>query len=139
MKVLIDTNIILDVVLKRSPFDEDSYKVLKYAEEGFIEGYIASFVVTDLYYFIEKDLGHDKAAKAIKSLLNIVKLVGITRKDIERAMENLTINDLEDALQIQCAKKIKADFVITRDNKLKKLMIKAISPSEFVERLRVSF
>jgi len=136
MKVLIDTNIILDVILKRSPFEKDSYKVLKYAEEGLIEGYIASFVVTDLYYFIAKELGNDKATKAIKALLNIVKLVTVTKKDIGKAIENSTINDLEDALQIQCAKKIKADFVITRDNKLKKLMIKAISPSEFVERFQ---
>ncbi|ADQ39624.1 PilT protein domain protein [Caldicellulosiruptor acetigenus I77R1B] len=136
MKVLIDTNIILDVIFKRSPFEKDSYKVLKYAEEGLIEGYIVSFVVTDLYYFIAKDLGHDIAAKAIKSLLNVVKLVGITKKEIERAMENSTINDLEDALQIQCAKKIKADFIVTHDNKLKKLIMEAISPSEFVERLQ---
>ncbi|BCS80052.1 hypothetical protein CaldiYA01_00120 [Caldicellulosiruptor diazotrophicus] len=101
-----------------------------------MKGYIASFVVTDLYYFIAKELGSDKATKAIKALLNIVKLVTVTKKDIEKAIENSTINDLEDALQIQCAKKIRADFVITRDNKLKKLIIKAISPSEFVERFQ---
>ncbi len=106
-------------------------------KKDLLKGYIASFVVTDLYYFIAKELGNDKATKSIKALLNIVKLVTVTKKDIEKAIENSTINDLEDALQIQCAKKkIKADFVITQDNKLKKLIIKSISPSEFVEKFQ---
>lgn len=134
MKVLVDTNIVLDILLKRTPFAADSYKILKHAEEGSIEGYIASFAVTDLYYFIAKNLGHDKAAQAIKALLNVVKLVGITKRDIEKALGNSVIKDLEDALQVQCARKIKADYIVTRDSGLKKLITEAITPSEFVQR-----
>ncbi|MDN5363608.1 MAG: hypothetical protein PWQ91_669 [Eubacteriales bacterium] len=134
MKVLIDTNVVLDIILKRTPFAVDSYKVLKYAEERSIEGYIASFAVTDLYYFIAKNLGHNKAAQAIKALLNIVKLVGITKRDIEKALRNSVVKDLEDALQIQCARKVKADYILTRDSELKKFITEAITPSEFVQR-----
>jgi len=135
MRILIDTNVILDVILQRSPFDAASYKVLKNAEEKIIEAYIASFAVTDLYYFISKNLGNDKAALAIKALLNIVKLIGITNKDVEKALRNPSIKDLEDALQVQCARKVKADYIITRDDKLKKLVSNAISPLDFVEIL----
>ncbi|MCM8901608.1 PIN domain-containing protein [Caldicoprobacter algeriensis] len=135
MKILIDTNVILDVILQRSPFDTASYKVLKSAEEKIIEAYIASFAVTDLYYFISKNLGNDKAALAIKALLSIVKLIGITNKDVEKALRNPSIEDLEDALQAQCARKVKADYIITRDDKLKKLVSNAISPLDFVEIL----
>jgi predicted nucleic acid-binding protein len=135
MRILIDTNVILDVILQRSPFDAASYKVLKSAEEKIIEAYIASFAVTDLYYFISKNLGNDKAALAIKALLNIVKLIGITNKDVEKALRNPSIEDLEDALQAQCARKVKADYIITRDDKLKKLVSNAISPLDFVEIL----
>jgi predicted nucleic acid-binding protein len=135
MKILIDTNVILDVILQRSPFDAASYKVLKSAEEKIIEAYIASFAVTDLYYFISKNLGNNKAALAIKALLNIVKLIGITNKDVEKALANPAIKGLEDALQVQCAKKVKADYIITRDDRLKKLVPNAISPLDFVEIL----
>jgi predicted nucleic acid-binding protein len=135
MKILIDTNVILDVILQRSPFDAASYKVLKSAEEKIIEAYIASFAVTDLYYFISKNLGNNKAALAIKALLNIVKLIGITNKDVEKALRNPSIKDLEDALQVQCARKVKADYIITRDDRLKKLVSNAISPLDFVEIL----
>lgn len=135
MRILIDTNVILDVILQRNPFDAASYKVLKSAEEKIIEAYIASLAVTDLYYFISKNLGNDKAALAIKALLNIVKLIGITNKDVEKALANPSIKDLEDALQVQCARKVKADYIITRDDRLKKLVSNAISPLDFVEIL----
>ena len=135
MRILIDTNVILDVILQRSPFDAASYKVLQSAEEKIIEAYIASLAVTDLYYFISKNLGNDKAALAIKALLNIVKLIGITNKDVEKALANPFIKDLEDALQVQCARKVKADYIITRDDRLKKLVSNAISPLDFVEIL----
>lgn len=93
------------------------------------------FVVTDLYYFISKNLGNDKAALAIKALLNIVKLIGITNRDVEKALANPSIKDLEDALQVQCARKAKADYIITRHDKLKKLVSNAVSPVDFAEIL----
>jgi len=135
MRVLIDSNVILDVILKRSPFDIASYEILKRAEKKAIEAYIASFAVTDLYYFISKNLGNDKAVEAIKALLQIVKLVGITNRDVEKALSNPPMTDLEDALQVQCAKKSKSDYFITRDNRLKKFLSNAVSPSEFIEML----
>jgi len=135
MKVLIDTNIILDVLLKRAPFATDSYTVLKYCEQSVVEGYIASFAVTDIYYFISKNLGTEKARQGIEALLSIVKLVGISKKDVEDALRNPAINDLEDALQLQCAKKIKAEWLITRDDKLKKLVSRAITPFDFVHKI----
>ncbi len=105
MKVLIDTNVILDVLLKRAPFDTDSYTVLKFCEQNIVEGYVASFAVTDIYYFISRNLGSEKARQGIEALLGIVKLVSISKRDIEDALRNSDIKDLEDALQIQCAKK----------------------------------
>lgn len=89
-----------------------------------MEGYIPSFAVTDIYYFISKNLGNEEARQGIEALLSIVKLVGITKKDVEDALRNPAIKDLEDALQLQCAKKIKAEWLITRDDKFKKLISK---------------
>ncbi|AZT90636.1 PIN domain-containing protein [Caldicellulosiruptor changbaiensis] len=135
MKVLIDTNVILDVLLKRSPFDVDSYKVLKFCEQNIVEGYIASFAVTDIYYFISKNLGNEKARQGIEALLGIVKLVSINKKDVEDALKNSAIKDLEDALQLRCAKKIRAEWLITRDDKFKKLTSRAITPFDFVHKI----
>ena len=52
MEILIDTNVILDALLKRSPFDEDAYSILKLADEKKVNAYLAAFSITDIYYFI---------------------------------------------------------------------------------------
>lgn len=133
MEILIDTNIILDVLLKRSPFDIDAYNILKLAEEKKIIAHIAAFSITDIYYFISKNLTHEERIMAIKALFNIMNVVSITKKDIEKAMSFTEFTDLEDALQMQCLKKIKGDFIITRDKKFRKISNKAISPEDFIQ------
>lgn len=138
MKILIDTNVILDVLLKREPFAKDAYTIFKMADEKVVTAYISAFAVTDIYYFINKNLNHDTCIKAIKALFNIMNVVSVAKQDIEKAMA-LSFNDLEDALQLQSLKKIKGDFIVTRDEKFQKLTDKAISPGDFVQRALKSF
>lgn len=133
MQILIDTNVILDALLKRSPFDKDAYSILKLAEEKEIEAHIAAFSITDIYYFISKHLDHEKRIKAIRALFNIMRVVSITKQDIEKAMALPGFTDLEDALQMQCLNKIKGEFIVTRDEKFRKITSKAISPKDFIK------
>lgn len=137
MKILIDTNVILDVLLKRSPFAEDAYSILKMADEKKIDASIAAFAVTDIYYFISKNLSHDERVKAIKALFNIMSVVSITKQDIEKAMSASAFEDLEDALQMQCLKKMKGTYIITRDKKFQTISEKAISPENFLKTFTV--
>lgn len=57
MKVLLDTNIILDVALERQPHFEASEQILAFAEQGQITGYISASTFGDLYYVIRKNKG----------------------------------------------------------------------------------
>ena len=63
-----------------------------------------------------------------------MEIVSITKKDIEKAMNFKEFTDLEDALQMQCLKKVKGDSIITRDEEFKKISSKAISPKDFIQR-----
>jgi predicted nucleic acid-binding protein len=139
MEILIDTNVILDALLKRSPFDEDAYTILKMADEKKINANIAAFAITDVYYFICKNLTHDERIKAIKALFNIMNVVSVTKKDIEKAMSFSEFTDLEDALQLQSLKKVKGNFIVTRDVGFQKLTDKAISPKDFIHRISQDF
>lgn len=139
MEILIDTNVILDALLKRSPFDEDAYTILKMADEKKVKAHIAAFAITDIYYFISKNLNHDDRVKAVKALFNIMTVVSVTKQDIEKAMSFPEFNDLEDALQFQSLKKVKGTFIITRDVEFQKLTDKAISPKDFIHRISQSF
>jgi len=135
MEILIDTNVILDALLKRSPFAEDAYSILKMADEKKINAHIAAFAITDIYYFISKNLNHDDRIKAIKALFNIMNIVSVTKQDIEKAMSFSDFTDLEDALQMQCLKKIKGNYIITRDEGFHKITDKAISPKDFIQSI----
>jgi len=138
MDILIDTNVILDALLKRSPFAEDAYSILKLADEKKINAHIAAFAITDIYYFISKNLNHDDRIKAIKALFNILNVVSVTKQDIEKAMSFSEFTDLEDALQLQSLNKVKGDYIITRDEGFQKISDKAISPKDFIQRISQS-
>lgn len=133
MKVMIDTNVILDALLKREPFDADAYSILKLADEKIIHANIAAFAIPDIYYFISKKLDHQSRLRAINALFNLMDVVSITKADITKAMSFTEFTDLEDALQFQCLKKIKADYIVTRDLGFQKITSRAISPSAFIQ------
>ena len=135
MEILIDTNVILDALLKRNPFDEDAYTILKMADEKNINAHIAAFSITDIYYFISKNLKHEDRLKAIKALFSIMNVVSVTKQDIQKAMSFSEFTDLEDALQLQSLKKVKGDFIVTRDEGFQKLTDKAISPKDFIHMI----
>ncbi|GAX40066.1 PilT protein domain protein [Tolypothrix sp. NIES-4075] len=59
MKVLLDTNVIVNVALERQPYFEDSEAVLLFAEQGQVEGYISASTFSDLYYIIRREKGRD--------------------------------------------------------------------------------
>ena len=135
MEVLIDTNVILDALLKRNPFDVDAYTILKMADENKINAHIAAFAITDIYYFISKQLTHEDRLKAIKALFNIMSVVPVAKRDIEKAMLLIEFTDLEDALQLQCLRKLKGDYIITRDVQFQKISNQAISPKDFIQNI----
>jgi predicted nucleic acid-binding protein len=57
MKILIDTNIFVDVALERHPFFVDSDYIIGLVEERAIEGFIAASSVSDLFYILRKSKG----------------------------------------------------------------------------------
>jgi predicted nucleic acid-binding protein len=130
MKVLIDTNIILDVLLNREPFAKAAYEILKKVEEEKLKAYITAVSITDIYYFIRKNLSHENSIKAIKALFNILNIISITKTDIEKAIQHTEYTDLEDALQYQASIKIGCDKIVTRDKKFRKICNIAVLPVE---------
>ncbi len=131
MIVFVDTNVILDIILKRQPFYTESYAVLEKIINEELEAYISASSITDIFYIATKVI-RDKGVihTALINLMTIVDVVSVTKTDILKALR-MEINDFEDALQVQCALKIKANCVITRDSRLDGKGIKVVHPSNF--------
>lgn len=116
MKLLLDVNVVLDVVLARQPWCVDSAKVLDAIEAGDAAGFVAGHTVTTVHYVIRKALGLPDAAAAIAALLRILEVVPVEKADFFHAAA-LSARDFEDAVQMVCALKIGADYIVTRDER----------------------
>lgn len=135
MRVLLDTNVIIDVLAKREPFYRDALMVLKYSEMGRITGIITASCVTDIMYILRKYLQTPQLRKSVQSLVSILNVCDVTKEDILQAFA-LEMADYEDALQAQCASKSDTQYVITRNTKdFANSPIKAIEPHKFLALL----
>ena len=134
MVLLIDTNILLDVCLKREPFLQMSRDALLAATNNNDNLYFPASSVTDIFYFLRKDKYNRETI--IKYLLHITKRVKLVKVDSDIIFKSFAsnINDLEDAVIDEVADSVHADYILTRDKKgFSNGKTKAISPSEFLE------
>nr|MBQ4318671.1 PIN domain-containing protein [Clostridia bacterium] len=135
MKVLIDTNVILDVLCNRKDFVEDSLKVFKYCEAGRITGCISALSVPNIVYIMRKELDGKRIKEILTTLTSIFTVADLLQTDLLRAA-GMEFSDYEDALQSVCASRVKADYIVTRNIKdFMNSAVPAIKPSELLERI----
>lgn len=134
MKVLIDTNVILDVLCNRKMFVEDSLKIFKLSETKQIDGYISALSIANIIYIMRKKLSHINVKKILDMLSHIFNIIELNEQDLMEAC-NLQFNDYEDEIHCNQASRIKADYIITRNIKdYKNSVIKPISPNELTRQ-----
>ena len=115
MTVLIDSNIILDVLLKREQFLEKSSSVILLSEKKIINGYVTASAITDIFYITNKTYkDRKKTMDLLKELLKTINIAAVTGQEIYRAID-LDWNDFEDAVQYTTGEHIQADYIISRD------------------------
>lgn len=135
MRVLIDTNIILDVLMNRAAFVEASAQVLRYCEVGKIEGIICALSIPNIVYIMRKELDPDGIKRIVQRLRSIVGIADLKEKDLINAV-SLVFSDYEDAVQSACAERIGAEVIVTRNvGDFVNSRIPAIKPAELLERL----
>jgi predicted nucleic acid-binding protein len=135
MKVLLDTNVLLDIVEKREPFFSDSYQVFMKSATKEIDAIIGASSVTDIFYIANKNCKNTKQAlEYIIDLLNVVNAVDTKAIDLQNAIK-LNFSDFEDAVVAATAMRENAVYIITRNtNDYKNIPIQVISPSDFLKK-----
>jgi predicted nucleic acid-binding protein len=127
VRILIDTNILLDVALNRVQFVADSAKVLDWAEMHPKQAAIAWHSVANIAYLVKQD-----ARAFLAELLAFVEVAAGDTATVRQALAMPT-NDFEDALQASAAIGFGADIIVTRNvSDYKKLPITAMTPARFV-------
>lgn len=113
-RLLLDTNIILDIALKREPHFNHSSKIFELIDEKKIVGYITASTVTDIYYISRKQKGKEIAIEFISNLIEIVEVLGVDKNIIVKAIKS-NLNDFEDAVQVSAAEYNRIEIIVTRN------------------------
>jgi len=115
-RVLVDTNVVLDVLLDRRPHVEGSAAVWAAVETGVVKGFLAAHAVTTVHYLVQKELGRARAARTVVSILRVFDVAAVDRAVVELALQR-PHPDFEDAVTAAAAQVAGCEMIVTRDPK----------------------
>lgn len=134
MKLMLDANILLDVLQNRQPHVRASSLIWKICECGQATGYVSSLSFANLVYIMRKELDPASIEDVYRKLSLLFSWADLTQSDLSRAAA-LRWNDFEDALQAVMARRLGADYIITRNvSDYKNSPVPAITPEELLKK-----
>jgi predicted nucleic acid-binding protein len=136
VRVLVDTNVVLDVLLAREPWASEAQPVYAARDEGRVELCLLASTVTDVYYIVRKQAGQEKARKSVATCLQVYTILAVTREVIEHALARMGV-DFEDDVQIAAADMEQVAYLMTRNvTDFAASPIPALTPPEMVALLQ---
>jgi len=133
LKVLYDTNIVLDVLLKREPFADVAIELISAVENKIIQGYLCATTLTTIDYLITKANGKNSAKKTIIHLLQLFEVAAVNKATIDIAVYS-DFSDFEDAVLYYSGACAGVDAFVTRNIKdFKAAKLKIYSTAELLE------
>ncbi len=133
MRILLDTNIAVDILSERKPFCDASIACY---ENAVLQGhkiYISTVSVADVMYLTRKYFADKKEQlQKVSAFMNSICIAKVTKKDLQFAFSGV-MSDFEDAVQSFCAKRHRVRYIITRNVKDYALSpVPAVEPSDFL-------
>lgn len=134
MKILVDTNVIIDALTAREPWNESAEKIFLLGANHIVDLYITASSATDIYYLIRKHLHNAQTAKQVMSkLYSLMNILEVTETDCVEALAS-QIKDYEDAVVERVAFRKEMDYIVTRNTKdYQNGNVKVILPDDFIE------
>lgn len=136
MRILLDTNILLDFYTRREPFFQETKKLRIAAYFDDIELWAASQSFADVEYVLRRAKPIDELRTALKNSLEFLRISTPSATDIADAIDS-DWPDLEDFVIARCAERVKADWIITRDESgFTNSKVPACAPTSFFNWLK---
>ena len=134
MKVLVDPNIVLDVLLRREPHFTASYEILNLAVQDKLDVMITTSCGTDIYYLLRKGgMDYSATRNALSQLFFFTILADVLSDDIQCALSSCVM-DFEDAVIVEVARRYACHSIMTRNTKdFIASDIPAIEPEKLLE------
>lgn len=132
MKLLLDTNVIIDYLGGKEPQYDAAVKIIASGFFGDNELWASATSYKDAFYVLRKYVDGLRVQEAISVLCGLVKTCAVAADDPVRAA-NMQWNDYEDAFIALGAQRVKADYIVTSDKKdFSRSAIPAISPTKLL-------
>jgi predicted nucleic acid-binding protein len=138
MKVLFDTNVVLDVLLQRASHVEVASKLFALVDNGRIKGSICATTATTIFYIAAKSFGRPRARAQIHALLDLFDVAEVNGDVLDRALD-VDFSDYEDAVLHEAARAVGATAIVTRDrDDFAHSEILALAPHELLALVAVA-
>lgn len=130
MRVFLDTNIFLDLILQREGY-QNAVQILNACATKTFDAYISDITLLNIDYIASKQVKDTK--KFIKTILGVMKVLGADNHlfDTALALDNA---DLEDSVQYVCAKNSLCEVIVSNDKRFYKGEVEVLSSDVFVQR-----
>ncbi|MBO4388927.1 MAG: PIN domain-containing protein [Spirochaetales bacterium] len=134
MRILIDTNVAVDIMARREPFIGESSKVLLLCASGLTAGFFSASAFTDLHYILRRHLHNEKDVRsALRFWLTIIDIIDSDSGDCTAALDS-EVDDYEDAVICEAARRRGLDYIVTRNpSDFVRSPVPAITPGEFLK------
>jgi predicted nucleic acid-binding protein len=131
MKILLDTNIIVDIISGRDEY-ESSLELMRSCEDKRFDGYMTTTTITDIMYILRKHSSQNILRNTMQGLMKILEIAEVSKKDIHLSFLS-DMADFEDGVQAYCGLRYGVEYVITKNlSDFEFSPVKAISPKDFL-------
>jgi predicted nucleic acid-binding protein len=138
VKVLFDTNVVLDVLLAREPFADVAARLFSLVDRGDLDGAICATTVTTVDYIAAKSVGPKKTRELVGRLIGMFEVAAVDASVLERALE-LEFDDFEDAVVHEAARACGADAIVTRNGRdFARASLRVLDPVELLAAIQAS-
>jgi len=137
LRVMVDTNVVLDVLLGREPFVKPAVAIFCLVEESRIDAYLCATTVTTIEYLLIQSLPATRARDALRKLISLFEIATVNRPVIERTLVS-SIRDFEDAVLVEAGHMAGVDCVVTRNTKdFVGSALRIFEPKEFLAQFNI--
>lgn len=135
-RVLLDSDVILDIIFDRKPFSKAAFQILSLCENKQSDGFLTPVIISNLYYIIRKQTSHRIAIEKIQQLLGILDILSMDKQTVLSAIHS-NFSDFEDALQNFAAENSnEIKIIITRNGKdYKKSKLAILTPEMYLNTI----
>jgi predicted nucleic acid-binding protein len=133
LKILLDTNVLLDAIAAREPFRQDAERIILMVAEEKAEGFVSAKSVADIYYVARKHMSENIIREALRNLFYVFSILPVLGEDCQLALES-QLDDYEDAILAACGYRSEMEYIISRDEDFLKsdILVPILSPAEFL-------